>query len=69
MTQKTKLSDTELKAAQLRRAAGEASLACEGLALSNETRIMFDQFEQQRLPHAACIQIILNHFNKQAQSH
>jgi hypothetical protein len=53
------LTDRELADAKRRRAAGEASLACEGLYLSDEEKALFDRFEAERLPHDECIRQIV----------
>jgi hypothetical protein len=45
------LTDQELADAKRRRAAGEASLACEGIYLSDEEKALFERFEAERLPH------------------
>jgi hypothetical protein len=47
-----RLTDAELEAAKRNRAAGEASLACEGMYLTDEKRALFDRFEAERLPQA-----------------
>jgi hypothetical protein len=49
-----RLTDAELAAAKRDRAAGEASLACEGMYLTDEETALFDAFERERLPHDEC---------------
>ncbi len=51
MTGTRRLTDAELEAAKRNRAAGEASLACEGMYLTPEESALFDRFEEERLPH------------------
>lgn len=51
MGQSRRLTETEIAAAKRNRAAGEASLACEGLYLTAEESAMFDRFEREGLPH------------------
>lgn len=46
-----RLDDVELAAARRNRAAGEASLACEGVHLTPEEAALFDRFEREGLPH------------------
>ena len=46
-----RLSAAKLAAAQRNRAAGEASLACEGMHLTPEETALFDRFEREGLPH------------------
>jgi hypothetical protein len=46
-----RLSDAELAEAKRNRAAGEASLACEGMYLTPEETALFDRFERDRIPH------------------
>ncbi len=45
------LTDAEVDASKRNRAAGEVSLACEGLFLTPEETALFDQFERDRVPH------------------
>lgn len=47
-----RLTAAEVTAAKHRRLEGEASLACEGLFLTDEEKVLFDQFERDALPHA-----------------
>jgi hypothetical protein len=49
-----RLTDAELAAAMRNRAAGEASLACEGMYLTAGEKALFDRFERERLPHDEC---------------
>lgn len=54
MPHRSRLTDAELAAAQRNRAAMEASLACEGIHLTDDEKALFDQFERERLPHDEC---------------
>jgi hypothetical protein len=47
----SKLTDAELAAAKQNRRVAEASLACEGLYLSDEQKALFDGFEAEGLSH------------------
>jgi hypothetical protein len=46
-----RLDANELAATKRARAAGEASLACEGIRLTPEETALFDRFEREGLPH------------------
>jgi hypothetical protein len=51
---KQRLTDAELAAAKYNFAEAKASLACEGIYLTEEEEALFKQFEEQRLSHEEC---------------
>lgn len=59
------LSEIEIQAAKQRRLSGEASLACEGLYLTDEQKARFDRFERERLSHDECLKQIVAHYCEQ----
>jgi hypothetical protein len=64
-----RLGDAELAAAKRNRAAGEASLACEGMYLTAEEEALFDRFERERLPHDECRRQIIEFCRRQRLAH
>jgi hypothetical protein len=66
-----RLTEFELAAAKRNRAAGEASLACEGMYLTSEETALFDQFERDALPHDECRRrlIAFSRAQRQAKAH
>jgi hypothetical protein len=49
-----RLTDEELAAAKYNFAEAKASLACEGIYLTEEEEALFRRFEEERLPHDEC---------------
>jgi hypothetical protein len=62
-----RLSEAELVRARKRRAAGEASLACEGMYLTSEQRSRFNRFEQEGLTHAERRRQIIEFYRAKAK--
>jgi hypothetical protein len=50
-TSPTRLTDAELAAARYNLEQGKASLACEGIYLTEEENALFRSFEDERLSH------------------
>ena len=55
------LTDTELAAAKFNLLEAKASLACEGIYLTQEEDALFARFQAERLPHDECRRQILEY--------
>jgi hypothetical protein len=54
MSDKPRLGDAEVASAKYNFAEAKASLACEGIYLTEEEEALFRRFEEERLSHEEC---------------
>ena len=59
MSERPRLTDTELADIRRRRPGVRASLACEGMYLTAEDEALFEQMDKQRLPPDERVQRVL----------